>query len=87
MAIRCVSKRMGRGLVRGARSTRLPLSKTLQRSCEIGGQSDKRNLEPSPPPNQHIIAAGTQGSRGRKPHDFPQLPAQAITLDRITYFA
>lgn len=86
MATRRVPERMGRGLVRGAGITCPPLAKALQRSREIRSQFDKRNLKPGPPPNQDIIAAGRQGSRGRKPHDFPQLPTQAIALDCAAHF-
>src|SRR5579871_264059 len=59
-----------------------PVLQAFQRSVEILGQFQERKTQSGPAPNQDIIAASMQISRGRKPHDFPQTSSQAVAFDR-----
>jgi len=56
-----------------------------QRSSEILRQPPIRQSERGAAPDHHIVAAGVEASRGRKPHNFPQLPAYPVTLDGAAY--
>ena len=94
MAVRRVPDRLGRrsspvgdAATRGVGPWPPLLFEAFQRTREIRGQSDKWNFEPGPPPNHDIIVPRLQASRGRKPHDFPELAAQAVALDRAADLA
>ncbi len=79
-------RRGQRATARGAGSAHPPLFKALQCSREIHGHFDKWNLQPGAPSDEDIVAAGIQASRGGKPHEFPQLPAQAVAFYRAANF-
>lgn len=56
---------------------------TPQRPFEVLRHHGKRLIERRAPTDQYIVMAGVKPACGREPHDLPQTPANAISLDRI----
>jgi hypothetical protein len=59
---------------------------TPQRPLEIFRHLHKRRFKRRPPPDQYIIMAGAHPSAPRKPDDFTQPAAHAVSLDGFADF-
>jgi hypothetical protein len=59
---------------------------TPQCSFEVLCHCGKRLIERRAPSDKYIVMPGLKPACGREPHDLPQTPANAVSLDRIPDF-
>ena len=59
--------------------------KLSQRRIEFLHHLAERGGERGPPPDQHIVVAGTQPRGRRKSYDLPQPAPDAVTLHSVTH--
>ncbi len=59
----------------------------MQRGIEFPDQVAKRHLQRRPPPNQHIIVAGTKHGLRREADGLTQATPHAVSLDGIADLA